>query len=91
MKYPLEISLVCIVMLVQDPGAGALLMPITMVFPSVVVLSVVESPVDKLEELVPVGSAPTVELAPAMILLASAGEIVEVEDGEGSEPEVGVD
>jgi len=75
---------------VQEPGAGrgagAELIPMTMVFPSVVVL-----PVDKLEELVPVGRTPTVELAPAIILLASAGEIVEVEAGEEGPELVGVD
>jgi len=80
---------------VQEPeagrGAGAELIPMTMVFPSVVVLSVSESPVDKLEELVPVGRTPTVELAPAIILLASAGEIVEVEAGEEGSELVGAD
>jgi hypothetical protein len=63
----------------------------TTVFPSVVVFPG-PLPADKsgFTELVPVGRAPTVELAPAIMLLASAGEIVAVVEGEdGSEVGVG--
>lgn len=73
-----------------------MLHPSTTVFPSVAV-SVAGSPLDKLEEsvelgsagLVPVGVEPGIEVAPAMILLASSGLIVAVEEGEDeSDPEV---
>jgi len=61
--------------------------PSTTVFPSVAVPSVGSGPVDKLGLVAVVGldvAAPTVELAPAMILLASAGEIVLVDVADGS-------
>ena len=76
-----------------------MLHPITTVLPSVEVPFVIicegSEPVDKLGLEVEVGSdgeAPMVELAPAIMLLASAGEIVVV-DGEVAEGslELGVD
>jgi hypothetical protein len=89
----------CLSQLKDHWGAGAVLHPITTVLPSVEVPFVIicegSEPVDKLGLEVEVGSdgeAPMVELAPAIMLLASAGEIVVV-DGEVAEGslELGVD